>query len=677
MYSCSHQLKLRLMKKSISKLLFILSITFLVIPIDLMAHNGERATALPVSKMTIDGKSMDWPTHFTKYNISRNNSENEDDFSAFFRVGYNLNEQSLYVIVEVTDDEHILSSEMDVKLFGQDAHWLFLDVKHERKGSGVSFYALSENSLNLMFNKNSWDKDIRKENLNNISHAVLRKGNITTYEWKIFLGDELYVNRTIGMDHEIVDLDNDGHSLKSWGIFGGKSSISNNLGDIFIVEEKTKEFGTLKGITQLEAPFSDIVPYGLELVSIDYPDLWTQFPLLRKKEYKINLPQGRYRIKSALTGNVTNKDLYLSSRDDEGIEVNVKNDKITTAPIYNVKAQKAPLFFSEKQGVLPNFKMKDTLKVNNFFNDVIHYYEIPGLQLALIKDGEIAYSKSFGEANSYEKGKVTESAIFDAGSVTKPVFALLVMKLVEEGVIDLDYPLYKYLPYEDIAHDTTYHQLTARHSLTHRTGFPNWRNGKLNFINPPGTFGYSGEGIVYLSKVIEKLTDENIEYLLSKYIVEPLEMKNTYFSTNKKLMEKLTFGHDDKYTNALRITDSPNMAYSMHTNAKEFSKFIISLMNRTLLSENTYEKIFAKQVDIPNNWSEANTDWKQGFGLGFQLKYSPIGFAYGHSGRNGGYDWSFEVYDDAGVAYVIFTNSSNGFRIKNVVFFVPRLDSQF
>ncbi len=655
------------MEKTILNLLFNLGVALIILPFNLLAHNGERAIALPVSNLVIDGNDEDWPSHFSKYKISRNSPENEDDYNAFFRVGYNLEEQSLYVIVVVKDDQHILYSEKDDKLFGQDAHWLFLDVKHELKGSGVAFYALSENSLNLMFSKYGWDKDVRNENLNGIHHAVNRDQDVTTYEWKIFLGDELYVNRTIGMDHEIVDVDNDGFSLMSWGIFGGKSSISNNLGDVFILEEGAKEMGTLEGTAELDIPFSDLVPYGLELVNIDYPDMWTQFPLLRKKNYQLNLPQGRYRIKSALIGNVTDKDLYLSSRDDNGVEVEVARGKVTTAPLYKASAQKAPLFFSSNQGVLPNFNPSDTLEIDKVFKEIMHHYSIPGLQLALIKDGEVVYIKNYGYANSYERKMVPTDALFDAGSVTKPVFALLVMKLVEEGIIDLDYPLYKYLPYEDIAHDTTYHQLTARHVLSHRTGFPNWRNGQLNFINSPGTFGYSGEGFVYLSNVVEKLTEMNIESLLLKYIIEPLDMKDTYFTTNKTVIKHLTFGHDDKYTSALRVTETPNMAYSMHTHAKDFSKFIISLMNRNLIDKSTYDKMFSKQIDIPENWSEANTDWKQGFGLGYQLKYSPLGFAYGHSGRNGGYDCSFEVYDDAGVAYVFFTNSSNGFRIKNVV----------
>lgn len=644
----------------------ILSIIFLTSSSSLFAHNGERAIALPLSNIIVDGRSTDWPSNFIKYPVIRNSSEEADDFSAFFRIGYNLKEQSLYILMEVQDDDHVTSSNLEVKPFDQDAHWLFLDLKHEREGSGVSFYALSENSLNLLLKGNSWDKSTRQDNLNRIAHAVLRDGNQTTYEWKIFLGDELYVNRTIGVDHQLVDSDAEGSSVKSWGIFGGKSSISNNLGDVFILAEENKT-GILKGTVQLEEPYIDVVPYGIELVNVDHPDMWTQFPLLAKKEYEIQLPIGTYRINSALVGNVTNNDQYLSSRGGKGIEIKITRDKEIIAPLYKVRAQSPPSFFSRKKGILADFDIKDSVKVDDFFRDVLHFYTIPGLSLALIKDKKVVYLKNYGESNAYEKTPVAHGAIFDAGSITKPVFAFLVMKLVEDGVIDLDYPLYKYLPYPDISHDEAYQQLTARYVLSHRTGFPNWRNGKLNFVNPPGTFGYSGEGFVYLSKVVEKVTDQDLESLLTKYIIAPLDIKSTYFSSHKGVMDKLTYGHDDKYSNSLRVEDSPNMAYTMRTNAKEFSKFIIALMNKELLSEDTYGKMFAKQVDIPSNWSEANTDWKQGFGLGYQLKYSPYGFAYGHSGRNGGYDCSFEVYDDAGLAYVFFTNSSNGYRIKNVI----------
>lgn len=646
---------------------FIILSLLISISASIYAHNGERAIALPLSGIIVDGESDDWPTTIKSYPVLRNSSEDKEDFSASFRIAYNLQEQSIYVLMEVQDDEHVLSSEFNSKPMAQDAHWLFLDVKHERKGSGVAFYELSENSMRLLLHQDSWDKHTKEQNLNGITHAVKRKGTSTTYEWKIYLGDELYINRTIGLDHEIVDLDADGQSIKSWGMFGMKSSISNNLGDVFILEEDNQELGILNGIAQLESPYSDVIPYGLEIVNLDYPDLWTQFPLLRNKNYNIELPPGRYKISSALIGNVTGQDQFLSSRGDEGIEVTVASNQPTTAPIYHVKAQRPPPFFSEETGMLLQFDHKDTLQIDQFFKDVLHYYSIPGLSLSLIKDRKLVYSKNYGASNAYANIPVSDEAVFDAGSVTKSVFAFLVMKLAEEEVLDLDRPLYQYLPYEDIAHDTAYHQLTARLVLSHRTGFPNWRYGQLNFIASPGTFGYSGEGFVYLSKVIEEITKEDIESLLKRYVIDPLGIKNTHFSNHPGLKDKLVHGHDDKYSTLLGPSDTPNMAYTMHTNATEFSTFIIALMERSLLSKNTYDKMFAKQVDLPANWSEANTSWKQGFGLGYQLKFSPFGFAYGHSGRNGGYDCSFEVYDEKGVAYVFFTNSSNGFRIKNVI----------
>ena len=655
------------MKKQSLIILLVFQALFNLNPSVSYAHNGERAIALPLSDIIIDGNITDWPSDINKYPVNRNNSEDEEDFRAYFRIGYNLQEQSLYILMEVQDDEHVLSTKFNSKPMEQDAHWLFLDLKHERKGSGIDFYALSENSMRILFNEDSWDYDTREHNINGVTHAVQRKGNMTFYEWKIFLGEELYVNRTIGLDHEIVDVDADGSSIKSWGLFGMKTSVSNNLGDVFILEKINEELSTLNGIAQLEQPYSHVVPYGLELVNLDYPNMWTQFPLLRNKEYEIELPPGRYSINSALIGNVTSEDLMLSSRSDEGIEVLIKKGQRATAPIYHVKAQEAPSFFAGKSGILRNFNQEDTLQIDKFFVKVLDFYSIPGMSMALIKDGKIVYSKNYGESNAYENTEVSDKAVFDAGSVTKPVFAFLVMKMVEQGVIELDRPLYQYLPYEDIAHDTAYHKLTARFVLSHRTGFPNWRNGQLNFINPPGTFGYSGEGFVYLSKVIEEITQTDIESLLMRYVIDTLEIKNTHFSNHPELKDKLVHGHDDKYSNLLMPSETPNMAYTMHTNAREFSKFIIALMDRNLLSKETYNEMFSKQVDLPANWSEANTDWKQGFGLGFQLKYSPFGFAYGHSGRNGGYDCSFEVYEDEGIAYVFFTNSSNGYRIKNVI----------
>ena len=78
---------------------------------------------------------------------------------------------------------------------------------------------------------------------------------------------------------------------------------------------------------------------------------------------------------------------------------------------------------------------------------------IPGMSIAIINDAEIVYHRALGVTNVDTKEKVTDETIFDAGSMGKPLFAYLVMKMVDKGILNLDQPLYTYLPYPDIAYD--------------------------------------------------------------------------------------------------------------------------------------------------------------------------------------------------------------------------------
>jgi CubicO group peptidase (beta-lactamase class C family) len=104
---------------------------------------------------------------------------------------------------------------------------------------------------------------------------------------------------------------------------------------------------------------------------------------------------------------------------------------------------------------------------------------VPSLSLAVIHDSKIVYSKGLGVRNIDTGEPVNEETIFEAGSLSKPVFAYAVLKLVGQGIINLDEPLHKYLPYKDIEQDSRYKLITARMVLSHTTGFVN-----LRWINP-------------------------------------------------------------------------------------------------------------------------------------------------------------------------------------------------
>src|SRR5215203_217091 len=133
---------------------------------------------------------------------------------------------------------------------------------------------------------------------------------------------------------------------------------------------------------------------------------------------------------------------------------------------------------------------------------------IPGLAIAIVVDGQLAWSKGFGVKSSTSGETVDENTVFEAGSVSKTVFAYAVFKLVEKEVLALDTPLTRYVPDRWIEGDSRLARITARHILSHTSGFQNWRSKKepLRIQFAPGErWEYSGEGYSYLQLVVSSL----------------------------------------------------------------------------------------------------------------------------------------------------------------------------
>src|SRR4030095_1153264 len=128
-----------------------------------------------------------------------------------------------------------------------------------------------------------------------------------------------------------------------------------------------------------------------------------------------------------------------------------------------------------------------------------------------IRDGKIIWNHAFGVKNASTREPVDDNTVFEAASLSKPVMAYAALKLVDAGKLDLDKPLAQYLEKPYLEGDDRLNLITARRVLTHTTGFPNWRQQgqPLKIVFPPGErFSYSGEGFVYLQKVIERLTGQ-------------------------------------------------------------------------------------------------------------------------------------------------------------------------
>ena len=183
-------------------------------------------------------------------------------------------------------------------------------------------------------------------------------------------------------------------------------------------------------------------------------------------------------------------------------------------------------------------------RVDGIVRKLMDTAHVTGLCLGIVKDGKVAEVRAYGYKNK-PLGQMNDTATcFYAASFSKAVFAYLVMKLVDEGVIDLDKPVYQYLPkpipdydkYKDLAGDDRWKQITARDCLDHTTGFPNWRmfnpkdSGKLEFFFTPGTrYAYSGEGLYLLQLVVETVTGRPLDSLAREKIFIPFGMRRTSY----------------------------------------------------------------------------------------------------------------------------------------------------
>src|SRR5258705_12768587 len=219
--------------------------------------------------------------------------------------------------------------------------------------------------------------------------------------------------------------------------------------------------------------------------------------------------------------------------------------------------------------------------------------DIPGLSIALVRDNVVAWSHAFGVKNSETKELGNNDTVFEAASLSKPVFAYAVLKLVDGGKLSLDTPLNKYLDSKDarydVGEDPRLDQITARRVLSHTTGFPNWRprgDKTLKIYFTPGDrFSYSGEGFVYLAKVIEHITGEKLEAFMKRTVLDPLGMKSSSYIWRDDYDSRKVFTHNSVGGGSGRgRPDKANVAASLQTTATDYARYvcaIISTANRS------------------------------------------------------------------------------------------------
>jgi CubicO group peptidase (beta-lactamase class C family) len=284
---------------------------------------------------------------------------------------------------------------------------------------------------------------------------------------------------------------------------------------------------------------------------------------------------------------------------------------------------------------------------------------IPAVGIGYIENGIIKQISVFGVL---EKGKkAPKNTIWNVASLTKPITALLALKLINSGHLSLDEPLYTYYTDPDIINDPNTKKLTPRIILSHRSGFINnrnsYENGILKFEFEPGThYQYSGEGYDYLRKVMEHKLNTTIEALADSLIFKPLQMKDTQFYWNNNTDEtRFAKWHTEKgeiYPTKKHNTASG--ADDVLTTIEDYTKFMVYVMNGAGLSKELQQEMVKNQSRINKN---------QYFGLGWYIDEhinAANDYAIIHGGDDIGVHTIAFMVPKTKQGLLIFTNSDNG-----------------
>ncbi len=294
--------------------------------------------------------------------------------------------------------------------------------------------------------------------------------------------------------------------------------------------------------------------------------------------------------------------------------------------------------------------------------------DIPGLSMAIVRDGKTVWSGVFGVQSRATNVSVDENTMFEAASLTKTVTAFSALLLVDRGSLDLDRPLHLYFPegkYEKLAGDPRYEALTARLILTHTTGLPNWGT---RLIREPGlVYGYSGEGFEYLGRAIEQISGLSLQDFARKEIFEPLGMAHTSYVWNETYEANGAAGHDQHgYPNPKRKNTEPNGGASLLTTARDYAAFLCAIMNGQGLKKETIERMTSPQVRAAK-WGKTELDEHISWGFGWGIQPVGSGFSYWHWGDNGDLR-AYTVTDkETKTGFAFFANSLNGLSIVEAV----------
>ncbi|MBT8479329.1 MAG: beta-lactamase family protein [Gemmatimonadetes bacterium] len=280
---------------------------------------------------------------------------------------------------------------------------------------------------------------------------------------------------------------------------------------------------------------------------------------------------------------------------------------------------------------------------------------VPGLAIAVVSADTI-WTQGYGVLAAGEGNPVTAESLFEAASLSKPVFARMALMEVERGRLRLDTPIAEYWEYPDLRDVRWRDRITARMVLSHRSGLPNWRRDQpLDIQFEPGDrFQYSGEGYVYLERAIAHLRGEGLEERAREMVMAPAGMLRSTFVFDGTASNHAIPHDEEGQPQEKRPAPLPgNPASSLHTTAADYGRFIQGLLLEMRADTSIMARMTGQRTPVADGVA---------WGLGWGLEYpgERIRPALWHWGDNGPFKAFVYVDPVEDLGFVFFANAMNG-----------------
>lgn len=181
--------------------------------------------------------------------------------------------------------------------------------------------------------------------------------------------------------------------------------------------------------------------------------------------------------------------------------------------------------------------------LESYIPEYMREQNIPGVGIALIRDGEVVWTEGFGVANTLRREAVTPDTIFEVASNSKVVTAYIALRLIDQGLLSLDEPLNTHLPEPWLPPSEYRDVITLRHVLSHTSGLGHLTTSRNSLFAPGLGYSYSAMGFQYLQAVIEEVTGQSLEEVAQEMVYKPLGMSSSSFVNSPELIHNTANGH--------------------------------------------------------------------------------------------------------------------------------------